>query len=87
MKSRLEDTIVSPEQEVRLRIFDGDIPLENGGVEILKMLIALTGTSNRTLAKMSRHEEYIRAVLDQLRLRPEPQPLTRWQHLKKAVFG
>lgn len=47
MKYREEDTIASPEEEVRLRIYDGDIPLENAGVEILRMLIGLKGQARR----------------------------------------
>lgn len=86
MKHRTVDTIVSPEEEVRLRIYDGDIPLENAGVEILKLLIELTGTNNRMMARLSRHEEYIRAMLAERQER-KPAELTRWQHLMKGLFG
>lgn len=37
MKSRAVDTITSNEDHVRLRIFDGDLPIDQAGAELLRI--------------------------------------------------
>lgn len=40
MKSRLVDTVVNNDEYLRLRIYDGEIPLAEAGAELLRLKTA-----------------------------------------------
>lgn len=63
MKSKLIDTIASNEEDVRFRIFSGDLPIGDAGQELLRMERAQR-ESERHFAD-ARLEDY-RAKLNEL---------------------
>lgn len=62
MKSKLVDTITSNEEHVRLKIFDGELPAEDGVNELLRIERAQHGATRRAvgclnfgLSEMKKH--------------------------------
>ena len=51
MKSRLVDTVTSNEDHVRLRIFDGEIPVDLGACEIYRMALMQAASDLERTAK------------------------------------
>ncbi len=67
MKSKSVDTVTTNEEHVRLRIFDGDLPLDDAGHELIRIaqaqLDAERSRHNETIAELVRTQRLLREAL------------------------
>lgn len=75
MRSRSVDGIASNEEHVRLKIYEGDIPLADAGAELLKL----------TLANHHRLESLTRNLYQLVRSAQPPSPPGRHVAMSKMI--
>lgn len=83
--SRKIDTVSSDEEQVRLNIYDGVIPLGEAGAELLKLALAQMHRSDAVarLTEMNfrRMEEILSRQMDAQREALTPWPVRWWRYL------
>jgi hypothetical protein len=79
--SKTVDTVTSNDENVRLRIYDGVIPLGDAGDELLQMALA----NNRRLAEQNKVMHNLLGLIErQQRKALVPWPVRWWRYIRDA---
>lgn len=62
MKSRFVDTITTNEEHVRMRIFDGDLPIDAAAAELLRIERAQKDSLQRQITDLRRENAKLKGI-------------------------